>query len=104
MSLWEVPDEMTRDLMMDFYERVLRDQPRAQAVRAAQLAMRRQYRDPSLWAGFVCLGDPGPLLSSIPRLRSPRTVLRAKASPQSRVQASGDLRPHGRYPTSLSRP
>jgi CHAT domain-containing protein len=63
MSLWSVPDEPTRELMEDFYQRVLSGRPRAAALREAQLALRAKYPDPYYWGAFVCLGDPGPLRS-----------------------------------------
>jgi CHAT domain-containing protein len=66
MSLWSVPDEATRELMVNFYERILGGEPRADALRAAQNDLRRKYRDPFYWGAFVCLGDPGPLWSVSP--------------------------------------
>ncbi len=61
MSLWSVPDEPTRELMEDFYQRILNGQPRAAALREAQRTLRAKYPDPYYWGAFVCLGDPGPL-------------------------------------------
>jgi len=63
MSLWKVPDEETRMLMEDFYQRILKQQPgqsRAEALRAAQLAMKEkeEYRDPLYWGAFIYEGDP----------------------------------------------
>jgi CHAT domain-containing protein len=65
MSLWKVPDEETRKLMEDFYQRILKDQQpgqsRAEALRAAQLTMKEkeEYRDPLYWGAFIYEGDPG---------------------------------------------
>src|SRR5262249_48173458 len=61
MSLWEVPDQQTQELMVDFYRRILAGQPRAEALRQAQLEIKARYPDPVNWAAFVCQGDPGPL-------------------------------------------
>ena len=62
MSLWQVPDQQTRELMVDFYDRVLQhDEERAEALRAAQLGIKKRYPDPFYWGAFVCRGDPGPL-------------------------------------------
>jgi CHAT domain-containing protein len=66
MSLWSVPDDATRELMVSFYERILGGEPCAAALRAAQNDLRRQYPDPFYWGAFVCLGDPGPLRSVSP--------------------------------------
>jgi CHAT domain-containing protein len=63
MSLWKVPDEQTRELMEGFYHRILSGHPRADALREAQLAMKKKYPDPFYWGAFICQGDPGPLLS-----------------------------------------
>jgi CHAT domain-containing protein len=59
MSLWKVPDEETRDLMEDFYCRTLNErQPGAEALRAAQLALKSKCADPLYWGAFVYQGDP----------------------------------------------
>jgi hypothetical protein len=64
MSLWSVPDEPTRELMEDFYQRILSGQPRAAALRDAQMTLRAKYPDPLYWGAFICQGDPGPLRSA----------------------------------------
>lgn len=61
MSLWKVPDAQTQELMVDFYKRVLAGEPRAEALRMAQLALKARWPDPTDWAAFICQGDPGPL-------------------------------------------
>lgn len=61
MSLWKVPDEQTQELMEGFYRRALAGQPRAQALRDAQIALKAAYPDPLYWGAFICQGDPGPL-------------------------------------------
>ena len=61
MSLWKVPDEQTKELMVDFYQRMLSGRSRAEALRQSQLAMRKQYSDPYYWGAFICQGDPNPL-------------------------------------------
>ncbi|HEY7330663.1 MAG TPA: tetratricopeptide repeat protein [Gemmataceae bacterium] len=68
MSLWKVPDEQTRELMIDFYRRVLHGQGVADALRDAQLAMKGKYPDPYFWGAFICQGDPGPLASFQPQM------------------------------------
>lgn len=60
MSLWAVPDEATRLLMVDFYRRYLAGSDPATAMAAAQRAQLQQQRDanqvaPWQWGGFtVC--------------------------------------------------
>jgi CHAT domain-containing protein len=61
MSLWKVPDQQTQRLMTDFYRRMLAGQPRADALRAAQLALKAEDPDPLYWGAFICQGEPGPL-------------------------------------------
>jgi CHAT domain-containing protein len=61
MSLWKVPDERTRELMEDFYRRLLTGEDRAEALRQSQLALKAKYPDPFYWGAFIYQGDPGPL-------------------------------------------
>ncbi len=61
MSLWKVPDQQTQELMEDFYRRLLASQPRAEALREAQLALKEKYPHPYYWGAFICQGNPGPL-------------------------------------------
>ncbi len=61
MSLWKVPDEETRDLMEDFYRRILAGEPRAEALRNAQLTVKARCPHPYFWGAFICQGNPGPL-------------------------------------------
>jgi CHAT domain-containing protein/tetratricopeptide (TPR) repeat protein len=61
MSLWKVPDAETVELMEDFYHRVLAGQPRADALRDAQMTVKARHPDPYCWGAFVCEGNPGPL-------------------------------------------
>jgi CHAT domain-containing protein len=63
MSLWKVPDAQTRELMEDFYQRILNGHPRIDALCEAQLEMKKKYPHPFYWGAFICQGDPGPLLS-----------------------------------------
>jgi CHAT domain-containing protein len=56
-TLWQVDDRSTTLLMVDFYRRFLETGP-GEALRAAQLALRRQprFRHPYYWAPFVLYG------------------------------------------------
>jgi CHAT domain-containing protein/tetratricopeptide (TPR) repeat protein len=58
VSLWSIPDEPTRDLMVEFYRRLAGGSGKAEALRHAMLATRAQYPSPVNWAAFVLLGEP----------------------------------------------
>jgi CHAT domain len=60
VSLWEVDDQATAELMKAFYRGMLEHgQPPAAALRAAQEILRHQpaWEAPYYWAGFVLQGD-----------------------------------------------
>jgi tetratricopeptide (TPR) repeat protein/CHAT domain-containing protein len=73
MSLWKVPDEQTKDLMIDFYTRLLSGKGRAESLREAQLAMKKKYPDPYYWGAFICQGNPGPLASELKSIKVKET-------------------------------
>ena len=66
-SLWNVSDEETKELMQQFYKRVLSGFSKGEALREAQLALMEQlrerdgYADPFYWASFICVGDVSPM-------------------------------------------
>jgi CHAT domain-containing protein len=58
VSLWNISDHATADLMARFYHALLRQHlPPAAALRAAQLAMRERWPSPAHWAAFELQGD-----------------------------------------------
>lgn len=60
VSLWNVNDRATAELMTRFYERMLKRGERpAAALRAAQVEMwgQKQWRSPYYWGAFVLQGD-----------------------------------------------
>ncbi len=59
MSLWEVDDNATRELMAEFYKSWMQTNNIRQSFRTAQrkLANSRKYSHPRYWGGFVILGD-----------------------------------------------
>lgn len=61
MSLWKVPDQQTKELMIDFYDRILNGEARDEALREAQRALKKKYPDPLFWGAFICQGDTAPL-------------------------------------------
>lgn len=56
-SLWQVDDNATKNLMVEFYEELARGTGRGEAMRMAQLAVRRTYPHPFYWASFVVTGS-----------------------------------------------
>jgi CHAT domain-containing protein len=72
VSLWEVEDRATAELMRLFYRELLqRGRTPAAALRAAQTALRRKpgWRAPYYWAGFVLQGDWRPAEKPFPSSR-----------------------------------
>jgi tetratricopeptide (TPR) repeat protein len=58
-SLWAVDDASTRELMTDFYGRLLAGETdKLAAFTAAKKALRAKYPDPFHWAPFLFLGSP----------------------------------------------
>ena len=63
MSLWQVDDAATRDLMAGYYARLKAGKPRSSALRDIQLEIHHQakYAHPFYWAAFLAAGDNSPL-------------------------------------------
>jgi CHAT domain-containing protein/tetratricopeptide (TPR) repeat protein len=61
VSLWNVPDDQTQQLMIRFYQHLLDGKSRADALRSAQIETRLDSPNARYWGGFICLGDPAPL-------------------------------------------
>jgi CHAT domain-containing protein len=60
VSLWNVNDKATSELMAKFYRKMLKDRQRpAAALRAAQVEMLRspQWQSPYFWAAFTLQGE-----------------------------------------------
>lgn len=55
VSLWQVPDDATAQLMIEFY-RQRQHLDNAQALRQAMLTTREKYEDPVAWAAFTLIG------------------------------------------------
>jgi CHAT domain-containing protein len=58
VSLWDVHDRSTAQLMADFYEGLRTTDNRAVALRGAMLAARDRDPHPYYWAPFVLIGAP----------------------------------------------
>ncbi|UQA55173.1 CHAT domain-containing protein [Polyangium aurulentum] len=82
MSLWQVDDEATRDLMIEYYRRLGAGEGRVEALRRAQLALLagEGRRHPFYWAAFIASGDERPVSLSV--LPPPPPRAREASSPQ----------------------
>ena len=63
-SLWEVGDEATAAFMEQFYFELGEGRSPAEALRRAKERLRRTpgWEAPRLWAAFVLVGDPPPVV------------------------------------------
>lgn len=62
LSLWQVSDNITADLMIQYYQALTRGVGRAEALRQAQLhLMQGAYSHPYYWSAFILSGDWRPL-------------------------------------------
>jgi len=60
VSLWQVSDMTTSDLMMDFYDKLLNGMSKAEALAEAKRQMIRRdpgYAKPYYWAPFILIGN-----------------------------------------------
>ena len=80
VSIWEVDDAATSELIRSFFINLTQGSGRAQALAEAQRAMRRseRWRAPYYWASMLVVGDPRPLLHpraapDAPDVPTPRT-------------------------------
>ncbi len=63
VSLWKADDRATSELMLAFYEELIRGKSKAQALREAKLGLLdsqlhpdQEFADPSRWASFILIG------------------------------------------------
>lgn len=63
MSMWEVDDAATRDLMAGYYKKLEAGAGRSDGLRAIQNDMNatKKYAHPFYWASFIAAGDSAPL-------------------------------------------
>ena len=57
MSLWNVSDEATQELMTTFYQLWLGGKGKREAFRKAQLKVKQKYKLPYFWGAFVMVGE-----------------------------------------------
>ncbi|TAH24393.1 MAG: CHAT domain-containing protein [Cytophagales bacterium] len=56
MSLFKVNDEVTQELMMSFYARLLKTNDRRKSFLEAKKEIKSKYKDPIFWGSFVMIG------------------------------------------------
>jgi CHAT domain-containing protein len=71
MSLWQVKDDTTSQLMEAYYRNLLAGQGRASALREAMLSLRATRPHPHYWAPFIALGRDTPLRALGPDAQEP---------------------------------
>ncbi|MEJ2005302.1 MAG: CHAT domain-containing protein, partial [Cyclobacteriaceae bacterium] len=57
LSLWQVNDEVTKEYMDAFYEKLLETGNKREAYEYVSAYMRKKYYEPRYWAAFIYLGD-----------------------------------------------
>ncbi len=57
LSLWQVPDAPTAELMTAFYQNLKQNPDKARALRSAMLTTMQQHPDPKNWAAFTLIGE-----------------------------------------------
>jgi CHAT domain-containing protein len=58
VSLWNVNDESTANLMVNFYREWHKGASKSAALRQAMLSVRETYPNPFYWAPFLLVGNP----------------------------------------------
>lgn len=66
VSLWQVSDASTSDLMVRFYRHLMGNEEKAEALRQSKLELIREgrYAHPYHWAAFTLIGQPGSAVTS----------------------------------------
>lgn len=65
-SLWEVPDQPTKEIMVNFYKNLKDGLPKSEALKEAKITFKNEYKgtklaQPYYWAGFVLYGTDAPV-------------------------------------------
>ncbi len=57
ISLWKVDDEMTKELMIKFYQYLVLGNSMSKSLKQAQIDQSKLVSNPALWGGFVLVGN-----------------------------------------------
>jgi CHAT domain-containing protein len=57
-TLWSIDDEATKKLMVSFYQKLNSGNSPAEALRSAQLLIKKDYPNPFYWGAFELTGSP----------------------------------------------
>jgi len=57
ISLWKVSDQVTQELMVDFYTNWLGGMSKREALKQTQLKLKEKYKSPFYWGAFVLIGE-----------------------------------------------
>lgn len=57
MSMWQVDDQATKELMTHFYTRWAKTGDKRTSFREAQLELKKKYKAPFYWGAFVMVGE-----------------------------------------------
>ena len=63
-SLWRVADDATKNLMINYYQRLQKGEGRTEALRKLQLEMiqnKDKYSHPYYWSSFISSGETKPM-------------------------------------------
>jgi CHAT domain-containing protein len=68
MTLWEVDEKSTSEILALFYDNLQNGQRKSEALRNAKLSFLEnasfQYQDPYYWAGLVVIGNDTPIFTA----------------------------------------
>jgi CHAT domain-containing protein len=56
MTLWDISDAVTSEVMLYFYQNFLEGQSHAEALKNAIQEIRKKYPEPYYWGGFILNG------------------------------------------------
>lgn len=57
-TLWEVKDEVTAELMSEFYDHLVQGKECSEALQLAKLTVKNCWPSPVVWGAFVLIGNP----------------------------------------------